>query len=116
MAKQDRLHEKQLKALELLTCGEGLSYTAIAAEVGVNRKTLWRWLEEPQFASFQQEYKRLEDERWKAIVDGAKASALRLVAKDNAHFVEFVLKNDGYNPTTKVEADITTDINITIEE
>ncbi len=30
--------------------------------------------------------------------------------------VEFVLKNEGYNPTQKVEADINTDINITIEE
>lgn len=30
--------------------------------------------------------------------------------------VEFVLKNEGYNPTQKVEADISTDINITIEE
>jgi hypothetical protein len=30
--------------------------------------------------------------------------------------VEFVLKNEGYNPSTKVEADVKTEITINIEE
>lgn len=117
MAKKNkRLNDKQLKALELLTCGKGLTYTKIAEEVGVRRETLWRWLNEQQFATFQEEYKRLNDERWKSLVDAARASAMRLVEKDNQRMVEFVLKNEGYNPTQKVEADLHTDINITIEE
>ena len=114
--KKKKLTAKQVKALELLTCGEGRSYTSIAEEVGINRKTLWRWLSEPQFASFQDELQRLNDERWKAIVDAAKASAMRLVQNDKADFVKFVLQNDGYNPTQKVEADVKTDIIINIEE
>lgn len=114
--KEKGLTTKQKKALELLTCGEGKSYTAIAEEAGVNRKTLWRWMNEPQFASFQQELQRINDERWKATVDAARAAALRLCADGNQKMVEFVLKNEGYNPTQKVEAEITTDIVINIEQ
>lgn len=110
-----KLTEKQWKALELLTCGKGLTYTAIAEEVGVRRETLWRWLNEQQYATFQEEYKRLNDERWKTLVDAARASAMRLVEKDNQRMVEFVLKNEGYNPTQKVEADLHTDIVINID-
>ena len=114
--KKKKLTAKQIKALELLTCGEGRSYTSIAEEVGVRRETLWRWLNEQQFATFQEELKRINDERWKAIVDAAKASAMRLVQNDKADFVKFVLQNDGYNPTQKVEADIKTDIVINIDD
>lgn len=115
MAKK-QLTDKQIKALELLTSGRGLTYTAIAEEVGVNRKTLWEWLNTPQYVSFQEEHKRINDERWMNLVDAARASAARLVEKDNQKMVEFILKNEGYNPTQKVEADLHTDINITIEE
>lgn len=111
-----KLTDKQMKALELLTCGKGLTYTAIAEEVGVDRRTIHRWLNESQFVSFQEELKRINDERWSSLVDAARASAARLVEKDNQKMVEFILKNEGYNPTTKVEADLNTDINITIGE
>lgn len=109
-----KLSDKQIKALELLTCGKGLTYTAIAQEVGVSRTTLWEWLNGEHFLTFQAELQRINDERWKSLVDAARASALRLVEKDNQKMVEFVLKNEGYNPTQKVEADLNTDINITI--
>lgn len=111
-----RLNEKQQKALELLTCGKGLSYKAIAEEVGINPKTLWDWRHLPEYTHFQDRLEQLNDERWLATVDAARAAALRLVEKDNQKMVEFVLKNEGYNPTQKVEADLHTDINIVIEE
>ena len=111
-----KLTDKQIKALELLTCGKGMTYTAIAAEVGVNRRTLYEWINEPQFLSFQEELERINNERWKALADAARASALRLIEKDNQKMVEFVLKNEGYNPTQKVEADLHTDIVLNIEE
>ena len=111
-----RLNAKQMKALELLTCGKGLTYTEIAAEVGVRRETIWSWLNEPQNLTFQEEFKRLNDERWNTLVDAARKSAFKLVEGGNQKMVEFVLKNEGYNPTQKVEADISTDICITIGE
>lgn len=111
-----RLTDKQRKAIELLTNGKGMSYKDIAAEVEVNVKTLYSWRHSPDYALFQQELDKVNNERWQATVDAAREAAVRLCRADNAKFVEFVLKNEGYNPTQKVEAEISTDINITIEE
>ena len=116
MARRKTLSDKQRKALELLTCGEGLTYKEIAEQVGVNPKTLYDWRNEPDFTLFQSELKRLNDERWLATVDAARAAARRLVDNDNQRMVEFVLKNEGYNPAQKVEADINTEIVINVEE
>lgn len=114
--KKQKLNTKQKAALELLTCGEGLTYGEIAERVGVNRKTLYDWRTEPQYTLFQQELDRLNNERWLATVDLARKAAAKLCADGNQKMVEFVLKNEGYNPTTKVDADLHTDINITIGE
>lgn len=113
---EKQLTEKQMLALELLTCGKGLSYKEVAETVGVDARTLYRWRNESEFVHFQAELKRLEDERWLSIVDAAKASARRLIEGDNQKMTEFVLKNAGYNPTTKVEADVKQTIEINIEE
>lgn len=110
------LNKKQRMALELLTCGEGMSYKQIAEAVGVSAKTLWNWRCGNDFTEFQAELKRLNDEKWFSIVDAARESALALVKEKNQKMVEFVLKNEGYNPTQKIEADITNDIVINIEE
>ena len=114
--KVKKLTDKQKLALELLTCGKGLTYKAIAEAVNVNPKTLWDWRNEPQFTLFQAELKRLNDERWLATVDAARQAAFKLCEEGNQKMVEFVLKNEGYNPTQKVEAEINTDIVINIEE
>lgn len=114
MSKQ--LTDKQLLALELLTCGKGLSYKAICEQVGVDQATLYRWRTSQDFAHFQAELKRINDERWLATVDAARQAAIRLCEKGNQKMVEFVLKNEGYNPTTKVEADVATTITIDIDE
>lgn len=116
MARKKTLTDKQKMALELLTCGEGLSYKVIAERVGINVKTLWDWRNEPGFTLFQEELAKINEQRWLATVDAAREAAQRLVAKDNQKMVEFILKNEGYNPTTKVEADVNTEININIEE
>ena len=116
MARQKRLTDKQQMALELLTSGEGLAYKEICERVGIDGKTLWNWRNSPDFSHFQARLKELNDERWMATVDAARAAAHRLVEKDNEKMVEFILKNEGYNPTTKVEADINTEINIVIGE
>jgi hypothetical protein len=110
------LKPKQKKALLLLTSGVGYTYTAIAEEVGVSVQQLWNWRTQPQFEEFQAELKKLEDLKWLATVDAAREGAFQLCKDKNQKMIEFVLKNEGYNPTQKVEADITTDINISIEE
>lgn len=110
------LSGKQRHALELLTSGQGMTYNAIAKEVGIDRKNLWEWRTKPQFKEFQDELNRLNELRWQAAEDAARQAAIELCKEKNQKMVEFVLKNLGYNPTTKVEANVTTDINITIGE
>jgi hypothetical protein len=83
--------------------------------VQIDQKTLWNWRNSPDFSHFQEEFKRLNDERWLATVDAARQGALKLCMDGNQKMIEFILKNDGLNPTQKVEADINTDIVINID-
>lgn len=111
-----RLNEKQRMALELMTSGKGMTYKAIAETVGIDPKQLWRWRNEPEFSHFQEALKQLNDERWLATVDAARTSALKLCIDGNQKMIEFILRNDGLNPTQKIDAEITTDIVINLEE
>lgn len=112
--KPKKLTNKQRLALELLTSGKGLTYKQIAEEVDVNPKTLWEWRNRPEYVTFQDELQRLNDARWMAAIDAAHTAAVELCKEKNQKMVEFVLKNAGYNPTQKVEADVNQDIIISI--
>lgn len=110
------INTKQKKALELLTCGLGMSFKEIAEQVGVTPKTLWNWRNGNDFTEFQGELKRLNDIRWQAAEDAAREAAISLCREGKVEMVKFVLANAGYNPTQKLEHDIGKNINITIEE
>lgn len=110
------LNKKQKIALELLTSGEGMSLKEIAEASGVSAKTLWNWRNGNDFTEFQEELARLNEERWQAAEDAARAAAIKLCKEGNQKMVQFVLQNCGYNPTQKVEADLHTDIIINIDE
>ena len=110
------LNVKQKKALELFTSGRGMTLKEIAEEVGVTPKTLWNWRNGNEFTEFQEELERINTERWRAAEDAAREAAIKLCKEGNAKFVEFVLKNVGYNPTSKIEAETHSDIIINIEE
>lgn len=105
---------RQRVAIEALTSGEGLTLKEVAERAGVAPKTLWGWRNEN--TEFIAELKKINDERWQAAVDAARTSTIRLCKEGNQKMIEFVLKNEGYNPTNKVEAEITQDIVINIEE
>lgn len=107
---------KQRTALEMLTCGLGYSYKHIAETVGVNVKTLYDWRNAPEYPLFQEELKKLNDARWQAAEDAAREGAISLCREGNQKMIEFVLKNCGYNPTNKIEADVTLDTVIEITE
>ena len=110
------ISKKQRIALECLTSGKGMSYKEIAEAADVSPKTLWNWRNGNDFTEFQEELKRLNDERWQAAEDAARQGAIKLCQEGNQKMIEFVLKNAGYNPTQHIEAEIQTDININIEE
>lgn len=112
--RKKKLTSKQRLALEMLTSGKGYTYKQIAEEVQVNPKTLWEWRNSPEYVMFQEELSRLNEIRWQAAEDAAREAAIQLCKDGNQKMVEFVLKNAGYNPTNKVEADINQDIVISI--
>ena len=116
MARQKKLTDKQQMALELLTSGKGLKYKEICEIVGIDQANLYRWRTAQEFAHFQEALQKLNDERWLATVDAAREAALKLCNEGNQRMVEFVLKNEGYNPSQKVEAEVSTDIVINIGE
>lgn len=93
-----------------------MTFREIAEKVDVNEKTLWRWRNEPEFAQFQEELKRLNDIRWQAAEDAAREGAIKLCKDGNQKMIQFVLQNVGYNPTQKIDADLHNDIVINIEE
>lgn len=109
------ISKKQRIALELLTSGEGLTLKEIAERSDVSPKTLWNWRNGNDFTEFQEELKKINDERWQAAVDAARASTIRLCKEGNQKMIEFVLKNEGYNPSQKVEADVSGTMDITID-
>ena len=116
MARKKKLTARQRHAIEVLTCGKGMAYKDIAEEVGVSVKTLWEWRNSSDFVNFQEELDKVNEQRWLATIDIARRSAQKLCEDGNQKMVEFVLKNAGYNPSQKVEAEISTDINIIIED
>lgn len=114
MARNKTLSDKQLKALEMLSSGKGYTYKAIAKEVGVDVHTIWDWRKSPAFPHFQERLKELNDEKWEATVEAARQAALDLCLEKNPKLVEFVLKNEGYNPATNIKADVPDEIVISI--
>lgn len=110
------LTPKQKKALELLTCGLGMSYKEIANQVGVSESTLRAWRNSADYKDFKEALQKLNEERWQAAIDAAREGAVSLCRDGNQKMIEFVLKNEGYNPTQKIEQTAPTEIKIKIEE
>ncbi len=68
------MQPKQQRALDLLLAGHAT--TAVAAEVGVRRETIWRWTQDPTFAA---EVSRRQAERRQAIHSELDAGVLEAV-------------------------------------
>ena len=68
------MQPKQQRALDLLLAGHAT--TAVAAEVGVRRETIWRWTQDPAFAA---EVSRRQAERRQAIHSELDAGVLEAV-------------------------------------
>lgn len=108
------LNNKQLKAIELLVYSPHMTQNVIAQECGVHRDTIRRWREETP--EFQAALDKAIKERWKAAETLAVDGMISLAAEGNYNAIKYLLDNLGYKPTEKIEANVSTDINIVIEE
>ena len=108
------LNNKQRKALELLVYSPYMTQQMVAKEVGVHRDTIRVWKEENM--EFKAELDKAIKERWKSAEAMAVNGMISLAQEGNFQAIRYMLDNLGYKPVEKIEADINSEINITIEE
>lgn len=107
------LKAKHYALIEAMLANPTMSYEKLAEIVGVNRNTITVWRRLPEF---QEEYNRRLKQMWADSESIAVKTMINLAGDGDYKASKYILDSLGYAPTTKIEADISTDINITIEE
>lgn len=107
------LNAKQLELIEALMAYPMISDVQVAKQIGINNKTVGVWKKKPEF---QEELKQRLAEQWKDAERLAQDTMLSLAREGDFKASKYILDSLGYAPAQKIEADIKSDINITIEE
>lgn len=105
-----------LKKKELVDCLLAhplLPNTQIAKLMGINNKTVGKWLKEPEV---QAELEKRLQEQWKDGERLAQDTMLSLCREGDFKAAKYILDSLGYAPAQRIEADIRTDIDIIIDE
>lgn len=87
------LDERHYRAIEMLTKVPRMNYEKIAAELAVNRRTLYRWRERPDF---QRAYKELSRAVAKARFKHMKADILSYALRGETGIVTWFFEKSGY--------------------
>lgn len=104
------LNAKQKRACEVLVAEPERQYKEIAAVVGVDTATLWRWRQKPEWREYEH---ALCMDRFQDLERLAIQKLQQNASKGNQRAVEYILNYVGYLPNTKVDVS-TNDIVITI--
>ena len=107
------LKAKQVELLELMLANPMMSDVKLAELLGLNNKTVGKWRKQEDF---QEELKKRLAEQWKSAESLAQKKMIELANDGCFQANKYILDSLGYAPTTKIEADISTPIKITIEE
>lgn len=107
------LKNKQLDLIEAIIANPSASNVKLAEMVGVNRNTITEWKRKPEFNDALK--KRLQ-EIWRDSEIIAVDTMRNLAIDGDFKAAKYILDNLGYAPIQKIEADLNTEINITIEE
>lgn len=107
------LTAKRLELLEAMLAHPKLSDVKLGELLDLNNKTVGKWRKEPEF---QEEMKKRLQEQWKDAERLAQKKMIELANDGCFQANKYILDSLGYAPTQKIEADISTDININIEE
>lgn len=106
------LKTKEKELLEAMLANPMMPDTKLAELLGLNNKTVGVWRKKPEF---QEELKKRLAEQWKDAERLAQKKMIELANDGCFQANKYILDSLGYAPTTKIEADITTDIVINIE-
>lgn len=107
------LKAKQVELLEAMLAHPMLSDVKLAELLGINNKTVGVWRKNPEF---QAELKARLAEQWKDAERLAQRKMIELAGAGNFNANKYILDSMNYAPAQKIEADISTDISIIIEE
>lgn len=107
------LTAKRIELLEAMLANPMATDVMLADLLDLNNKTVGKWRKEPEF---QAELKKRLAEQWKNAETLAQKKMIELAADGNFHANKYILDSLGYAPAQKIEANVSTDINITIEE
>lgn len=106
------LKPKQRQLAELMILKPELTNLEYAKEVGIDPKTVYKWKKTDEFRGY------LHDLCMAKFGDMESLAIEKLrenVMLNNQKAIEYALDYLGYKATQKVEADVSTDINIVIE-
>jgi hypothetical protein len=108
-----RMTTKKLELLEAMLAHPKMSDVKLGELLELNNKTVGKWRKEPEF---QEELKRRLKEQWSDAERLAQKKMIELADEGCFQANKYILDSLGYAPAQKIEADISTDINIVIEE
>ena len=107
------LKPRQLKLIELMLAQPMIPDTELAKQLNINRNTVREWKKKPEF---QEELKSRLAEQWRDSERMAMDTMQSLAREGDFKAAKYILDSLGYAPAQKIEADINSGINITIEE
>lgn len=107
------LTAKRLELLEAMLAHPKMSDVKLGELLDLNNKTVGKWRKEPEF---QEEMKKRLQEQWKDAERLAQKKMIELADEGCFQANKYILDSLGYAPAQKIEADISTDIVINIED
>ena len=98
------LHNKQIKAIELMVYQPYMTQEMMAKECGVARETLYRWRTDNE--EFKAALKKATRDRWEAAEQLAVTTMINLASEGNIQAAKYMLDNLGYKPVEKIDAKV----------
>lgn len=106
------LSTRQKNLLEFMLSNPTLPETVCARQCGVPNSTYFAWKQKGEFTA---ELDRRIKEQWKDSERMATDQMESLAREGNFQAVKYILDNLGYKPIEKVQAEVNTTINISID-
>lgn len=107
------LSRKQKELLEYMLANPILPETVCARNCGVPNSTYFYWKQKGEFTA---ELDRRIKEQWKDSERIAVETMVSLCREGEYSAAKYILDNLGYKPVDKIQAEVNTEINITIED
>lgn len=107
------LKARQLQLIEELMANPMITDVECGKRIGVNRNTIREWKKSEEF---QEELRARIRAKWEDSERLAVETMQNLASEGNFQATKYILDSLGYAATQKIEANLSTDIVINIEE